>query len=559
MKKFLLVCALLAGLAAVSIAQEEPDYANLDPAPYDPAVEPNADMFMRSWKESMPRHSHGSLIERDIFTKSDGDPINPKVKGAVLTALERFSHATLVVGASTTPTTLNGEQELFYFDSGTGALKTRNKTVELHEGVGVLVPPGVEFTMTTTGDQPLSMYLLTEKIPDGFTPQTDIVVKDESGIPFTSSNVHWSHIYKNFFTRQDGLASITGAGPVWYSPMTMGQPHSHGEGVEEIWFALKGDIHALLGKQFRTLPVGTAYKIPPNGTTPHSNINATDEPIKMFWFMKSVPDREKHKYGNLDPKPYDPATEPNIDMFIRSWKESMPRHTHGSLIERDVLTSSSGDPLHPTSRGGVLKYVNRFVYAELPARASTIPTTPKGEQEFYYVISGKGTVTGGGKTFDIFPGRVFLIPENLEFTMSNTGNESLLFYLVVEPTRAGFVPRTSIYVNDETTAQTFISDSHWVNAWEHLIKPEDGLSSMQLVLSVWLYPNTFAQPHSHDGTTEEIWVTLEGDVKFELGKQIRDLPPGTAYMIPPDNKTPHANFNITDKPIKLFYFAHFRD
>ena len=234
-------------------------------------------------------------------------------------------------------------------------------------------------------------------------------------------------------------------------------------------------------------------------------------------------------------------------------------HTHGSLVERDVLTRCEGDPMNPTARGAVLKYVNRFTHATLVANATTALTTPKGEQEFFYVISGKGTVTGGGKTFGIHPGSVFLIPENLEFTMTNTGNEDLTFYLVVEPTPEGFRPNDYIYVNDETASQTYISNSHWVNVWEHLIKPEDGLASMQLVLTVWLYPGTFAQPHSHDETTEEVWVTVEGDIKFQLGKQIRDLPPGTAYMIPPDSKTPHANINITEKPIKIFYFARFRD
>ena len=285
MKKTVLISLLFFVAVSTSILAQEPDYSQLDPAPYDSATEPHADMFLSSWKESMPRHSHGSLVERDIFTKLDGDPVFPNKKGAVLTALKRFSHATLDVGASTTPTTLKGEQELFYFESGHGTIKTAKKTADLHEGIGILIPPDIEFTMTNTGDEPLTMYIMTEAIPDGFKPKKEMVVKDESAVPFTGSNVHWSHIYKGFFTRDDGLASLTGAGPVWYSPMTMGQPHSHGEGVEEIWFALKGDIWVLLGKQFRNLPAGSAYKIPPNGTTPHSNINASDQQVKLMHMM----------------------------------------------------------------------------------------------------------------------------------------------------------------------------------------------------------------------------------------------------------------------------------
>ena len=43
--------------------------------------------------------------------------------------------------------------------------------------------------------------------------------------------------------------------------------------------------------------------------------------------MAQAPD-----YSRLDPKPYDPETDPDIDMFISSWKESTPRQTYGQLI-----------------------------------------------------------------------------------------------------------------------------------------------------------------------------------------------------------------------------------
>jgi len=42
---------------------------------------------------------------------------------------------------------------------------------------------------------------------------------------------------------------------------------------------------ARIGKQLRKLTPGMAYKIPPNGMTPHSNINTTDQTITLFWFM----------------------------------------------------------------------------------------------------------------------------------------------------------------------------------------------------------------------------------------------------------------------------------
>ena len=285
MKKVSVLCLVMLILVSPFVTAQEPNYGQLDPKPYDPKTEPNIDLFIKSWKESMPVKSHGSIVEREILSQNDGDPVFPKQRGAILTNLKRFNHGTLQSYTSTTPTTLKGEQEIFYIESGKGVIKAGNKTADLYMGTCVLVPPDIEFTITNTCDEVLNMYIITENIPDGFTPKKEIVVKDENVIPFSSSNVHWCHCYKNVISRGDGLATLRGMGPVWFNPMTMGQPHSHGEGVEEIWFALEGDITILLGKQIRKLPVGSAYKIPPNGKTPHSTINNGDEPIKLFWFM----------------------------------------------------------------------------------------------------------------------------------------------------------------------------------------------------------------------------------------------------------------------------------
>jgi len=285
MRTIIALFAMCIAVSAVPAGAQAPDYSQLDPKPYDPAVDPDPDMFISSWKESLPRHIYGSLIERDIFTRCDGDPLRPKTRGAVLTNLKRFTHGMLPAHAKTVPSTLHDEQSIFYFYSGKGVMKAGGKTAALYDGIALLMPPAIEFVMENTGDEPLLMYIMTEYIPDGFRPKKEMVVKDENVIPFTSSNVHWSHCYKGLMRKEDGLATLRGLGPVWFNPMTMGQPHSHGEGVEEIWFSLRGDITILLGKQIRKFPPGTAYKIPPNGRTPHSTINDTDEVVKVFWFM----------------------------------------------------------------------------------------------------------------------------------------------------------------------------------------------------------------------------------------------------------------------------------
>ncbi len=559
MKKLLAILMMLACPLALQ-AQErgEPDKYNLDVKPFDPAVDPDGRLFMKNWHDSAKRMVFGTLSEWDILTPCDGTSERPKTRGAVLTAITRLTYATLAPGKATTPATLKGEQKIFYFVSGSGTLTGGAKTAAVREGIGVLVAPGIEFSIKNSGTTLLTMYIITEPIPEGFKPNTEIVVKDERGTVWSSNNVHWSHNYKNFITAKDGLATLTGMGPVWYMPGTIGQPHTHGDPSEEIWFALSGDTTLLLGKQFFHLAPGTAYKIPPTGYTGHANINASDKPIKMFWMMRGVkPDKAGFKFGQLDPAPYDPKTESRIDMFISGYMEHMQYSTHGTLLERDMFTHCDGDPARPTDRGSVLKYLDRFTYAMLVEGDVTKPTTLTNTQELFYILEGKGKVTGGGKTFNLYPGVAFMVPKGIEFVMENTTSSPMTMFLVAEKAGESFKPVDGIVWRDENVEPFHTTTAHWVNSNKWLIKKDQGMCDIDLLLTVTIKPDTFAQPHSHDPGTEEIWAPIDGPVTFMLGKQLRTMNVGEAHFIPADGKTPHANFNPGKKPVKMFYIGLF--
>ena len=212
--------------------------------------------------------------------------MNPSTKGAILKHINRFTHATLEARASTTPTTLKGEQEIFYILSGKGVIKAGGKTAELYEGIAILMPAELEFTMTNTGDESMTMYFINEPIPAGFRPNENMLVKDENATPVSSYNGHWCHIVKNLFNTQSGLGTLESIITVAFDPMTIGHPHSHVDGVEEVWTAIKGTSIAFLGKQIRIQPPGTAYMIPNDGKTPHANFNLADKTIKMFYFAR---------------------------------------------------------------------------------------------------------------------------------------------------------------------------------------------------------------------------------------------------------------------------------
>ena len=98
--------------------------------------------------------------------------------------------------------------------------------------------------------------------------------------------VHWAHNGKNVFVPADGLATLKSVNYITFDPMTIGQPHSHAVGTEEVWMVISGKNLMFLGKEIRWQGPGEAYKIPPNGTTPHSNMIPSGEPIRFLYFSR---------------------------------------------------------------------------------------------------------------------------------------------------------------------------------------------------------------------------------------------------------------------------------
>lgn len=256
----------------------------LDQTPYTPGKDPDIDLYMANWRDSAPKNTYGSLTEQTILTK--GDPMKPPARGAVLKYCNRLSHASLEPKASTGPVTLQGEQEVYYILSGKGTIKTGKKTADLYEGIAVLMPANLTFTMTNTGTEPLTLYLINEPIPQGFRSNKDILVRDENTIPITSTNGHWCHIVKALFSAADGFGTLEAVLTVSLDPMTIAHPHSHDPGCEEAWTEISGTSIAFIGKQIRMQPVGAGFMIPPNGNTPHANINTSDKPIKLLYFAR---------------------------------------------------------------------------------------------------------------------------------------------------------------------------------------------------------------------------------------------------------------------------------
>jgi mannose-6-phosphate isomerase-like protein (cupin superfamily) len=263
------------------------DYSRLDNSPYNRATEQDIDMFMGNWRDAFPRIMHGNFYFRDMLTALQGpDSLHPTRKGAVLVNAEAVSYVMLEPGSTAHKVEgeLKGIQQTFVVNSGTGVITSGSQKIELAKDMAFIITPGLDFRLTATGDRYMTFYVVSENLPQGFTPKTVLQVVDNRGkTPVTKAWVDSEH---PIITRDDGLSQYGAVTQVEMSGMTMSRPYSDGAGVEEIWIATEGDSEMLFGKELRRLPVGTAYRVPSTGITAHSNINASSKTIKFIYMVK---------------------------------------------------------------------------------------------------------------------------------------------------------------------------------------------------------------------------------------------------------------------------------
>jgi mannose-6-phosphate isomerase-like protein (cupin superfamily) len=253
------------------------------------------DLFIGDWQESLPRFEHGSLVLRDILVR--GDNFAPPQKAAVLRAANFFALGRLSSGVSTIPSRLVRQQEVFYVLGGDGEISAGGESAKLRKDIAVFMPEGLEFEMKCVGEEPLTMYVINEPTPNGFQPKPKMLVKDEASArqrtpaaadPYIvgGASGHWAHIVRELFSPADGLASEQSVITVTINPLTLGEPHPHRPGQEEVWAAIDGQSLLLMGTELRVQKPGMAYMLPPDAATIHSNINAGDKPVKFLYFAR---------------------------------------------------------------------------------------------------------------------------------------------------------------------------------------------------------------------------------------------------------------------------------
>ena len=263
------------------------DHGRLRNGPFDPAVEPDIDMFMGAWRYAPSRIMHGNLYFRDMLTGFQGnDPVRPSKTGAVLRNATAVSHAMLEPGS--TAHRIDGQltdaQQVFIVQSGTGTITSGSATVSLSEGMAFIVPAGVDFRLTASGDRYMNFYVVTEKLPPGTAPARAVKVIDNRGAPEVLNA--WASRERPIVTRADGLVQYQAITASEVSPNAMTRPYSVAGGGEEVWIMTEGNVDLLLGKQLRKLSAGGAFAVPPTGISAQTKLNLSGQTARFIYLSK---------------------------------------------------------------------------------------------------------------------------------------------------------------------------------------------------------------------------------------------------------------------------------
>jgi len=274
-------------------------YTSITELPSNQESGVDIDQFMGYPNNSFTRIFNGLLMRSMLRA---GNPYKPGPAGAVLEYRDDLSLATLEPHYETGQ---KASQEItfYYVQDGTGHIDTGpgSQVYDLHKGVGILLAPGTRQHFVNTGDNQLSMIMLTWTKNDGLTVKQPIKVVDSNTIPLSDRRAHWVHSGKPMFGESDGVnVSIS---PILIPPVSYAGPHAHPKTVEEIWVKVGADTgYAILGSEIREIDGTGAFLAPPNGLTVHSSMNLNKSPQIWLYISRRNPNETRPGWpGALKP------------------------------------------------------------------------------------------------------------------------------------------------------------------------------------------------------------------------------------------------------------------
>jgi mannose-6-phosphate isomerase-like protein (cupin superfamily) len=248
-----------------------------------------------------------------------------------------------------------------------------------------------------------------------------------------------------------------------------------------------------------------------------------------------------------------PGLDVDVSLYINHWRNSPSREGHGGLIERDILTP--GDPFHPATKGGVLRFLAAYLRAELPASGATRSFSDAREQVFFFVLNGRGRIEAAGRTAGLEEGTAAFVPAGLAYRLVNASAGPLEIFLAAERIPDDFVPDRELSVGRYQDSPPVVG-AHWAHiAHPFVYDHEPRFAHPMGFVVVSVDDLDIAQPHSHPAAAEEIWLQIRGTSLLLLGTRLLRQEPGEAFLVPPTNTVPHSSINPGGEPQLWLFFG----
>jgi mannose-6-phosphate isomerase-like protein (cupin superfamily) len=219
------------------------------------------------------------------------------------------------------------------------------------------------------------------------------------------------------------------------------------------------------------------------------------------------------------------------------------------VAEADIPPNREADDTAETrvtldiTRGS--QHLEQRVIRFAPGRSR--PQTIDGVQGILYVVSGKGTVDTGGRTFELVPeaGAYFVAGETYE--IDNPGPADLVTVLVTAPQENGSAsPNPRVVRYHDRPPLPAGKDREF----RYLVHRDTGCPDVtQFVGSI---PPGRAAMHSH--VYDEVIYVLEGHGKLHVGGEEFPIAPGTCMHLPP--LVEHSLENESDAQMRVLGVFH---
>jgi mannose-6-phosphate isomerase-like protein (cupin superfamily) len=258
-------------------------------------------------------------------------------------------------------------------------------------------------------------------------------------------------------------------------------------------------------------------------------------------------------YTSITELPTNQESGVDIDQFIGYPGKAFTKISNG-LMTQSMLRA--GNPYKPGPAGAVLEYRDDLSVATLPPHYET-GAAATDQVTFYYVQDGVGRVdTGPGtQAYDLHKGVGILLAPGTKQHFVNTSDAKLSMIMLSWTKNDGLKVAKPIRVVDSDTSPLSDRRAHWVHASKPMFGEKDGINIV--ILPILIPPGTYAGPHAHPETVEEIWVKTGADTGYAmLGSEIRKIDGTGAFLSPPNGITVHSSMNLTNDPEIWLYLSY---